>query len=434
MITIGLDIGTTTISAVAAENGRVLESHNTVHAGFLTGRPAWERVQDPAALLQTARETIAPLLEKYSVARIGITGQQHGIVYLNDRGEPLSPLYTWQDGRGNQPLNGSTYAAEATRLTGLPAATGYGLVTHWYNLQKGLVPEGAAVLCTIHDYIAMVLCGLTRPVTEPSDAQSLGFFDLEADAFDLAALEKLGIDPGILPTVVRKHFVGETEGGIPVAVPIGDNPASFLGATGGEDAVLVNVGTGSQISVHTPRPTEVPGLEARPYPLGGFLQVGAALCGGKAWALTERFFAQTLYALTGMEMELYAALDGLVEQTADNGTHPTVDTAFDGTRTDPLRRGSITGLTEQNFTPGQLALGVLHGMTDELYDLYFGYLQAGLPEKELLIGSGNGLRKNRHLRHITEKTFGMKLTMTDQPEEAALGAAMYAQRIKEDEQ
>ena len=111
-----------------------------------------------------------------------------------------------------------------------------------------------------------------------------------------------------------------------------------------------------------------------------------------------------------------------------------MDTAFDGTRTDPLRRGSITGLTEQNFTPGQLALGVLHGMTDELYDLYFGYLQAGLPEKELLIGSGNGLRKNRHLRHITEKTFGMKLTMTDQPEEAALGAAMYAQRIKEDEQ
>ena len=48
--------------------------------------------------------------------------------------------------------------------------------------------------------------------------------------------------------------------------------------------------------------------------------------------------------------------------------------------------------------------------------------------------SGNGLRKNRHLCRITENTFGMKLKLTQQPEEAALGAAMYAQRIKEDEQ
>lgn len=429
MITLGLDIGTTTVSAVVAENGRVLESRNAVHAGFLPGTPAWERTQDPAALLEAAKAVMAPLLENYAVERIGVTGQQHGILYLNDRGEPISPLYTWQDGRGGLPLNGSTYAAEASRLTGYAAATGYGLVTHWYNLQKGLVPEGAAVLTTIHDYIAMVLCGLDRPVTEPSDAQSLGFFDLETDAFDPDALGKLGIDPAILPHVVRKTFVGKTPAGIPVAVPIGDNPASFLGATGGEDAVLINVGTGSQISVHTRSLTPVPGLELRPYPLGGFLQVGAALCGGKAWALTERFFSDSLYALTGQRLELYAALDGLVEQTADNGIHPVVETTFDGTRADPAKRGSITGLSEENFTPGQLALGVLHGMTDELYDLYFAYLRAGLPEKALLIGSGNGLRKNRHLRHITEKTFGMKLQLTDQPEEAALGAAMYAEVI-----
>lgn len=432
MITLGLDIGTTTISAVVAENGVVLESITKPHDSFLKGRPAWERAQDVSVLRAAALEAVAKLTAKYPVARMGITGQQHGILYLDEAGTPLSPLYTWQDGRGNEPFENGTYASVLFERTGYAVASGYGLVTHWYNLQNGLVPENAAVLTTIHDYIAMVLCGLSRPVTEPSDAQSLGFFNLEADDFDRDALKTLGIDPAILPRVVRKIFVGKTKAGIPVAVPIGDNPASFLGATGGEDAVLVNVGTGSQISVHSRRLVPVEGLELRPYPLGGYLQVGATLCGGKAWALTERFFSDTLYALTGQRMELYGALDALLEATPDDGTQPTVETTFDGTRADPTKRGSVTGLSQENFTPGKLALGVLHGMTDELYDLYFAYLQAGLPKKELLLGSGNGLRKNRHLRRITEKTFGMSLRLTDQPEEAALGAAMYAAEIKEE--
>lgn len=426
MLTIGLDIGTTTVSAVAVDDGRVLDSITRPHSGFLPDTPAWERTQDPGMLLRTAKDLLDTLLEKHPAQRIGITGQQHGIVYLDSMGNPLSPLYTWQDGRGNLPVQGETYAAMLTRKTGYGVASGYGLVTHYYNLQHNLVPENAAVLTTIHDYIAMVLCGLTRPVTEPSDAQSLGFFDLAADDFDRQALLELGIDPAILPRVVRRQFVGTTATGIPVAVPIGDNPASFLGATGGQDAVLVNVGTGSQISVHSNVRQTLPGLEMRPYPLGGYLQVGAALCGGRAWAMTERFFSDAVYAFTGQRLELYEKLDALLDSTADDGTCPRVQTTFDGTRQDPEKRGCVEGLSKENFTPGALALGVLHGMTDELYQMYQGYLQADLPAKQLLLGSGNGLRKNKHLRRITEKTFGMPLTLTDQPEEAALGAAIYA--------
>lgn len=428
MITLGLDIGTTTVSAVVAEKGVVLRSITKPHDSFLKDRPAFERAQDVAVLRAAALDAVAFLTEKYTVERIGITGQQHGILYLNDRGEPLSPLYTWQDGRGNLPCEDGSYASVLSRKTGYAVSSGYGLVTHYYNLQHGLVPPDAAVLTTIHDYIAMVLCGKTRPVTEPSDAQSLGFFDLTADDFDFAALQSLGIDPAILPKVVRKAFVGQTAAGIPVAVPIGDNPASFLGATAGVDAVLVNVGTGSQISVHTPDPVPLAGLEVRPYPLGGFLQVGAALCGGRAWAMTERFFSDALFALTGERREVYADLDKLLDTVSD-GDQPKVETTFDGTRSDPAKRGSITGLSRENFTPAHLALGVLHGMTDELHAMYAGYLQAGLPPKRTLIGSGNGLRKNRHLRRITEATFGMELAMSTQNEEAALGAAMFAERI-----
>ena len=428
MITLGLDIGTTTVSAVVVEGGVVLESVTKAHDSFLKDSPAFERAQNVAVLRSDALDAVEKLTAKYPVARIGITGQQHGILYLNDRGEPLSPLYTWQDGRGNLPYEDGTYASVLSRMTGYAVASGYGLVTHYYNLQHGLVPPDAAVLTTVHDYIAMLLCGLSRPVTEPSDAQSLGFFDLTADDFDRAALESIGIDPAILPKVVRKAFVGQTPDGIPVAVPIGDNPASYLGVTEGRDAVLVNVGTGSQISVHTPHPVPLAGLEVRPYPLGGYLQVGAALCGGRAWAMTERFFSDALFALTGQRREVYADLDKLLD-TVPDGTEPKVETTFDGTRADPSKRGSITGLSRSNFTPAHLALGVLHGMTDELHAMYRGYLDAGLPPKETLIGSGNGLRKNRHLRRITERTFAMPLTMSTQNEEAALGAALFAERI-----
>ena len=92
MLTLGLDIGTTTISAVVAENGVVLESITKPHDSFLKGRPAWERAQDVSVLRAAALEAVAALTEKYSVTCIGITGQQHGILYLDENGNPIKNL------------------------------------------------------------------------------------------------------------------------------------------------------------------------------------------------------------------------------------------------------------------------------------------------------------------------------------------------------
>ena len=304
------------------------------------------------------------------------------------------------------------------------------MVTHYYNQEHGLVPENTACITTIHDLAAMKLTGLTRPVTEPSDAHSWGFYDLKEDGFDLTALAAMGIDPAILPQVKRQHIVGKTQQGIPVAVPIGDNPASFLGATGGQThAVLLNIGTGSQICMLTDQLTHVSGLETRPFPLGAFMLTGAALCGGRAWAITERFFSGVLQAFTGQDEILYEKLNTLLDATADDGCHPKISPTFNGTRQDPFRRAAIEGLTAENFTVGHLALGMLHGMIDELYEMYASYLNARLPAKQLLIGSGNGLRLNRHLQRIAADTFGQSLHLSQCPEEAAVGAAIYAKNI-----
>ena len=112
--------------------------------------------------------------------------------------------------------------------TGLAAATGYGLVTHAYNLAHGLVPTGAVTLCTIGDYIAMKLCGRQTPVMDASNAAGLGFFGADKRAFNQTVLRGIGIDPAFLPGLTEDRFIGICRSRARVAAAIGDNQASFL--------------------------------------------------------------------------------------------------------------------------------------------------------------------------------------------------------------
>lgn len=425
---LGLDIGTTTISAVVLENGAVLSALTLKNSAFIdTGNP-WEKVQDPAYIHAVALEAVDTLLEKHpDVKRIGITGQMHGIVYLNQDGEPVSPLYTWQDGRGDLICSdGGSYVSHLSGLTGYPLATGFGMVTHYVNQQMGLVPESAAVFATIHDYIAMVLAGRTSPVTEYSDAASFGLFDVEHLCFDTEAMQKAGIALSIVPELARHEVIGNYNG-IPVCPAIGDNQASFIGATGGNlRAMLVNVGTGSQFSVYTPEYMVCPGLETRPF-LDGYLLVGSSLCGGRAYALLEEFLRKTVHAMTGKMPECcYEAMGKVLESDVRPTDIPTVVPLFQGTRQDPSLRGAIEGLSTENFTPRHLIWAILEGMARELVSMYRSFLYAG-GDSARLVGSGNGLRKNIHLQKCFTRMFGQELSMSECTEEAACGAALYAQ-------
>lgn len=425
MTVLGLDIGTTTVSAVVVRDGTVLAAKTLNNDAFLSDRPAWEKAQDVERITTIALGVVAELREAYpQIERIGLTGQQHGIVYLDKAGTPLSPLYTWQDGRGDLPFDGQqSYAAHLSALTGYPLATGFGLVTHFYNLRNGLVPENTATFCTIHDYLAMRLAGLTAPQLDASDAASFGCFDLEKGAFDVAALERAGIDPAVLPPLAKNPCIGGRD--LPVYVAIGDNQASFLGATNGHSGcILVNVGTGSQFSVHSPTLMTCDGLETRPFPLGGCLLVGSSLCGGRAYALLEQFFRLTAQMLGSPVDSCYDAMSALLE-SAPPADPVKITPLFQGTRTDPTRRAVIENLGTENFTPQSLLYGMLNGMTEELHAMYRRYTAQGRQGGKLY-GSGNGLRRNPRLRECFERAFGQPITLSANEEEAACGAALFA--------
>lgn len=436
MSLLGIDIGTSSICGVAySPQSQALVSLTKANDSSISSSRSWEKTQDPAIIVRTVSTLLEALRSRCSdaVEGIGLTGQMHGILYVDAAGKAVSPLYTWQDDRGNLPHpNGPSYAAYLSERTGLPLSAGYGLVTHFYNQENGLVPPEAVKLCTVMDYVAMVLAGRTTPVTDESNAAGLGFFDLERRRFDRKALEKAGIRPSLLPEVVDftcpigAYRIGTCRP-IPVYPAIGDNQASFLGSVRNrKDTIHLTVGTSSQLSVYTDTYREVPSLDTRPLPGGGYILVGAGLCGGYSFTLLKNFFADTIRFCTGEETTddaLYKRMTAVPFKEEAEGDL-WVETLFNGTRRHPDKRGKIENLSLSNLTPENLIRGFLRGISRELYDFYRLLPASVRKDKRQLAGSGNGLRKNPLLCRMLEKQFELPLHISDHPEEAALGACM----------
>lgn len=129
------------------------------------------------------------------------------------------------------------------------------------------------------------------------------------------------------------------------------------------------------------------------------------------------------------ETDHYAVMERLMDQRMEEMAQErklSVTTTFSGTREEPLKRGMIGDIGVDNFTPGNLIRGFLDGMAEELHGMYEEMACGTELPAEMLILSGNGFRKNRHLRRIAEEKFGMKAVLAECCEEAACGAARSA--------
>ena len=406
MKALGIDIGTTTVSGVAVdiETGETSSVITETCNAFLPSEHPWERIQSADILLQTAKRMTETLIDSDTVC-IGISGQMHGILYTDANGDAVSPLYTWQDGRGDLEYKGTTYAKA------LGSCTGYGSVTDLYNVTNGIRPSNAVSYCTVGDYLAMRLCKKKAPVMHASNAASLGCFDIEKSRFNY----NCGID-----VVNNYHMLGKY-GDIPVSVAIGDNQASVFSSLKNEGDMVVNVGTGSQISIVCDRIVNAEGIETRPFFDGKYIAVGAALCGGRAYSVLKDLFSDILsYASDISDDKVYRIMEEAARKADSHSL--LVDTRFAGTRQDKSIRGSIERIDTSNLRAGELVLGVLDGIVDELYKLY---LNMGI-EHTSIIGTGNGIRKNPLLVSAIEERFGAKLKIPHHNEEAAYGAALFS--------
>ncbi|MBQ7500373.1 MAG: hypothetical protein IJT91_05730 [Clostridia bacterium] len=414
----GIDIGTTSISA-AVTNGEDTVTFSVPNGCSL---PVKENIyeQNANGIFIRVKEFADRLLDRYpSIRRVGFDGQMHGIVYTDRSGTAISNLVTWQDGRGDLPLpSGESACEKIYRLTGRKIYTGYGLATYLYDSEYGRIPDGASSFCTIGDYAVMRLCGNERPLIHPTNAASLGLFDIRNGCFDKEAVSYVGLDPDMLPEVSQTVRSAGEYRGVPVNIAVGDNQAAYYGVMP-DGGVLCNFGTGSQVSVSVDSYMSVPGVECRPYFNGKYLLSGSALCGGRAYALLERFFRE----YTKSPDPQYKRLDELAAKGYAGGTALGVSTLFCGTREDPSLRGCIFGISEDNFTPEALAYGFIRGMAGELFGYY---KRTGLPAPETVTVSGNAARKGETLRRTISDMFSAEARVSFVKEEAACGAALLA--------
>ena len=450
---LGIDLGTTTIAGVVldTDSSQVVARHSISNDSRLPsdeqppGHSEWD-IDRMVELSLRVISTVTAQIDVDALAGLGVTGQMHGMVLLDASGQPVSPFIGWQDQRCEEQISADkTYLQQMLELagdgfehSGCTPATGYMGSTLFWLSHNDLLPADTAA-CFALDYLVSRLCG-TTPVTDPTNAASAGIFDVAAGAWNDELIASLGLRarhlPPVQPSCQAVGNLTESAGartGLPVGLPVtngcGDNQASFAGSVADCDrSVLVNIGTGAQISAFTEQPLLAQGIDLRPALESGFLLVGAGLCGGRSYRLLRDFFYQVgrdIFGLADMP-QIYDVLNQLASEVPPGADGLHCEPLFTGSRQQPDRRAIWRGMSEPNFTPGHMARALLEGLAEQIRMLYERMQQAGLGDHDLLVGSGNAIRKNQLLADILSAWFDLPLQMTTYTEEAAVGAALCA--------
>jgi sedoheptulokinase len=464
---IGLDLGTTSLAAVLldAERGQVLHLAQRSNDANLPSTEPTRAEQDPRRLRHLALDVLAQVASAGSpVDGLALTGQKHGLLCVDARGRPLTPLITWQDRRLAEPLPGGGTSLDRLRErladldwrpNGCRLQPGYGGATLFWWRYFGRLPAGTHRVCSLAHWLAGQLTG-QAPVTDPTFAASWGLYDLVRGGWNAAFVERLDLPGKLLPPVrpageplagLRPEIGARLglPGGLPVYNPVGDTQAAYLGALAGHPAaepgaaLFLNLGTGGQVCWAVPA-FELPdeAVEIRPLPPGRlagvgperFLRVGASLCGGAAYAWLNHTVRAWLaeFGLDVDEAAVYERLNALaagVDDLGDLRVRPT----FLGRRGDPaLRGGAIEGLSLPALDLGALARATLVGIVDELRDLYRAHGGPALGHTHIL-ATGGGVRHNPLLSGIIAGRFGLPVQVPACRETAALGAALVAHSL-----
>ncbi|MBN1257630.1 MAG: hypothetical protein JXA52_07985 [Planctomycetes bacterium] len=464
-IVIGLDIGTSKICALAFDTATrdITAVRAVANDADISGLPIDRHEQNPGRIIELCCQVIRELVSNSQISAdevvgIGISGQMHGVLVTDAQGNPQTHLVTWRDQRaftqsqtGNLSQHNPLDQQVAAR-TGCHLHPGYGGATlWWFGKNKGFAPNAKAL--TIADTVAAAFSG--RVATEPTHAASWGIYNLKTMQWDQEVIKKLGLScslfaevlPSARPLGTLRPEVADLLGlpqEVQVCSPVGDNQASVIGATGipdlagqgsgdsmaGMDSMtadsvgVVNLGTGGQVSVPRQDYTFVQNLETRPMPFGGYILVGASICGGWSYSYLRSFYQKVAMEFGGVDLsneQVFAKMYELAAAANEDADGLLADTRFLGTRGDPEVRGRIYQIDAVNLTPANLTRAVIEGMIGELAD--FAY-SAGLESIKRIVASGNAVRKNPLVKKTIERLFNLPCEIGEVEEEAARGAAL----------
>ncbi|MFF6914963.1 xylulokinase [Streptomyces sp. NPDC012466] len=419
-LVVGVDSSTQSTKAlvVDASTGRVVASGQAPH----TVSSGAGRETDPRQWWDALCEALRQCGDAaHEAAAVSVGGQQHGLVTLDGRGEPVRPALLWNDVRSapqarrlTEELGGAKFWAD--RTGSVPAASF--TVTKWAWLAEH-EPEAVRATKAVrlpHDYLTERLTG--QGTTDRGDVSGTGWWASGTQAYDEEILAHVGLDPALLPRVVRPGEVAGTvrdghdlpfSRGTLVAPGTGDNAAAALGLGVRPGVPVMSLGTsGTVYAVSRHRPADPSGTVA-----------GFADARGDWLPL-----ACTLNCT--LAVDRVAALLGLDREAVEPGTAVTLLPYLDGERTPnlPNASGLLHGL-RHDTTAGQLLQaaydGAVHSLLGAL-DLVLDE-EADPSEPLLLIGGGaRGTAWQQTVRRLS----GRPVQVPEAKELVALGAAAQA--------
>lgn len=247
MYWLGLDVGTGGSRALLVDaKGRARYSFTAPHADMQMLKPLWAE-QDPDDWWRAGQVAIQGVLAEArasgaEVAGVGLTGQMHGLVVLNEAGRVIRPALIWCDQRSQRQvdsINAKLGTERVLRSIANPVLTGFTLPKLlWVRDNEPQLFGSIRHLLLPKDYLRYKLTG--ELATDVSDASGTALFDVAKRQWSEEMTEGLGLKREILPrcfesSEITGSITSEAAAltglrkGTPVVAGAGDQAASAIG-------------------------------------------------------------------------------------------------------------------------------------------------------------------------------------------------------------
>jgi len=435
---LGLDVSTTGAKALLIdETGAVVASHTTPHPSSQP-YPLWSE-QNPSdwwsGIVISIRTVLSQTGASASIRAIGLTGQMHGLVCLDQSGQVLRPSILWNDQRTQAECDTITATIGAQRLiqlTGNRALTGFTAPKIlWVRRHEPEIYQQIAHILLPKDYIRFKLSG--EYAVDMADASGMALLDVANRRWSAAVLQELDIPEEWLPRlyegpavtgIVNEQAAAETglKAGLPIVGGGGDQAAQATGV-GAVDPGVVALTVGTSGVVFAPLASyayEPDGrLHAFCHSIPGrwhFMGVMLSAAGSLQWYRDTLAPGADFGTLTDEAAPIQPGCEGLIflpYLTGERTPHP-----------DPLARGAFVGLTARH-SRAHLTRAVMEGVAFGLRDSFelIKASPAGIINEVRISGGG---AKSPVWRQIFADVLGVPLIVTEAIEGAAYGAALLA--------
>lgn len=445
---IGIDVGTSgTKTVLFDELGNAVASA-TVEYPLHTPNPGWTE-QDPADWWNATVQTIQEVLAKSKapageIKGLGLSGQMHGSVFLDEKNQVVRPAILWNDSRTADECVQITKTIGEKRLLELasnPALTGFTAPKAvWLKNHEPEHFKKTKTLFLPKDYVRFRLTG--EVAMEVSDGAGTLLFNVKERTWSAEILDRLGIPAEWMPKLYESTDVcGRVSAeaarltGLKEGMPVvGGGADNACGATGTgvvvEGRVLSSIGTSGVILAPSKTPQTDPEGRAHTFchsvPNVWYL-MGVVLSAGMSLRWYRDVIADSERAnsrQTGRD-----PYDLLTEQAqqAPLGSEGLIFLPYlTGERTplkDPYARGGFIGLTIRHQRP-HLVRAVLEGITFAMRDSLEIVRSLGVSVQEVRATGGGA--KSAFWKQLQADIYGLEIATINSDQGPAFGAAIMA--------